>query len=64
MYISFQPQSHNEFKELVDKLLTEFLEDLGVTAEKFYEVCSRRGVGIQLRGYRNVAGGGLQDAVG
>jgi hypothetical protein len=31
------PQFHNEFKELVDGLLTEFLEDLGVSSDKFYQ---------------------------
>ncbi|GFR48660.1 hypothetical protein Agub_g10615, partial [Astrephomene gubernaculifera] len=29
---------HNDFKELVDRLLTDFLEDLGVGAEQFYEI--------------------------
>ncbi|GIL55669.1 hypothetical protein Vafri_11200 [Volvox africanus] len=28
---------HNEFKELVDKLLTDFLEELGVGPEEFYQ---------------------------
>ncbi len=45
--ISCDLQSHNEFKELVDRLLTEFLEDLGVTAEKFYEVGSDAVAGTQ-----------------
>ncbi|GAX85773.1 hypothetical protein CEUSTIGMA_g13188.t1 [Chlamydomonas eustigma] len=29
---------HEQFKELVDELLTEFITDLGVTPEQFYEV--------------------------
>jgi chemotaxis regulatin CheY-phosphate phosphatase CheZ len=29
-------QVHNEFKELVDRLLTEFLEELGTRPEAFF----------------------------
>ncbi|KAJ9527569.1 hypothetical protein QJQ45_025843 [Haematococcus lacustris] len=32
---------HEEFKQLVDNLLTSFLEELGVTAETFYEVVAK-----------------------
>lgn len=31
-------QIHNEFQEVVDRLLTEFLEELGVAPETFYEI--------------------------
>lgn len=37
------PQIHEEFKQLVDSLLTEFIEELGVSPETFYEVMNAQG---------------------
>ncbi|KAG1655502.1 hypothetical protein FOA52_008521 [Chlamydomonas sp. UWO 241] len=34
---------HEEFKDLVDALLTEFIEELGVSGETFYEVMNAQG---------------------
>ncbi|KAG2454157.1 hypothetical protein HYH02_001193 [Chlamydomonas schloesseri] len=42
---------HNEFKELVDGLLTEFLEDLGVGAEQFYQVVAKAQGSDQLTSF-------------
>ncbi len=35
-------QVHNEFKELVDKLLTDFLEELGTKPEAFFETITQQ----------------------
>ena len=39
---------HEEFKELVDALLTEFITELGVSAETFYEVVAQENSGDNL----------------
>ena len=59
-------QIHEEFKELVDALLTDFITELGVSGETFYEVvAAENSGGDKLNRCVHVCGGeGLDEHVG
>ena len=48
---SLPTQIHHDFKNLVDSLLTEFVTDLGVSIDSFYEVIAKEHESDQLTGF-------------
>lgn len=45
------PQIHNKFKDLVDQLLTEFITEMGVNPQEFYDVIATQHESDKLTGF-------------